>query len=93
MFGKPVPEGVIYHHSSRRRRLVAITPELRAAVERLVGGVRAVLANGRLPPPVTDPALCRGCSLVEACQPDLVNAEATLDQLADTLFEPEENAP
>ena len=93
MTGKPVTEGVIYHHSSRRRRVVPITLELRAKVELLVGEVRDMLGSGRLPPPVTDQALCRGCSLVEACQRDLIGAEAALDRFAETLFEPEEDAP
>ena len=90
MIGKPVPEGVIYHHSSRRRRVVPITPDLRTKVESLVSEVRQSLESGRLPPPVADRELCRGCSLMDACQPDLLSSGAVLDQLSQTLFEPEE---
>ncbi|HWO99688.1 MAG TPA: CRISPR-associated protein Cas4 [Methylococcus sp.] len=93
MTGKPVPEGVVFHHSSRRRRVVTITPELRAKVERLVAEVREVLQSGRIPPPATDLALCRGCSLKEICQPEMLSAGTTIEQLAETLFEPEENLP
>jgi CRISPR-associated exonuclease Cas4 len=93
MTGKPVPEGVVYHHSSRRRRVVPITPALRAKVESLVREVRQSLESGRLPPPVADRELCRGCSLVDACQPEMLKSGALLDQFAKTLFDPEEEIP
>jgi CRISPR-associated exonuclease Cas4 len=32
MTGRSVPEGALYYASSKRRRVVAITPELRALV-------------------------------------------------------------
>lgn len=90
MTGKPVPEGVIYHHSSRRRRVVPITPALRAQVESLVTEVRELLESGRMPLAAADRDLCRGCSLVDSCQPELIAATTTLNQLAQTLFEPDE---
>lgn len=90
MFGRAVPEGVVFHHSSRRRRAVPITPELRMTVERLTVEVRVMLENGRLPPPAADAKLCRGCSLKDACQPELVGADAAIEQAAETLFEPED---
>lgn len=93
MFGKPVLEGVIYHHTSRRRRTVPITPALRAKVESLVGEVRAMLSREKLPPPVSDTEKCRGCSLIENCQPEMVASGKLLDRLAETLFEPEEDLP
>jgi CRISPR-associated exonuclease Cas4 len=93
MFGRPVPEGVIYHHSSRRRRMVPITPALRNQVEALVTEVRELLQSGRMPPPADDRNLYRGCSLVEACQPEMVKSGQLLDTLAETLFDPDEEPP
>jgi CRISPR-associated exonuclease Cas4 len=93
MTGRSVPEGVIYHHSSRRRRLVPVTAELRAKVEALVIEMRAVLSSGKLPPPLDDPDRCRGCSLMESCQPGLVKAGRELRELAASLFDSEEDAP
>ncbi|WP_434147971.1 CRISPR-associated protein Cas4 [Methylocaldum gracile subsp. desertum] len=92
MTGKRIAEGVIYHHGSRRRRIVPITPELRAKVEEITKSVRALLQSGEMPPPADDPALCRGCSLKDACQPELVKSGKRIRQLTDTLFEPEEDA-
>lgn len=69
MLGRPVPKGAIYHASSRRRREVTVTPELRRRVEETATAIRAMLASGRLPAPAND-ARCRECSLKEVCQPD-----------------------
>ena len=33
MFARPVPEGALYYATSRRRRIVAVNPELRAKTE------------------------------------------------------------
>ncbi|QXP94443.1 CRISPR-associated protein Cas4 [Methylococcus capsulatus] len=93
MTGKEVPEGVIYHHGSRRRRVVPITPELRIKTERLIHEVRALLASGKLPPPASEPERCRGCSMIEICQPEMLKSAAEIDRLAQTLFEPEEDLP
>lgn len=89
MTGKQIPEGIIFHHSSRRRRVLPITPELRAIVERLIVEVRTMLDRGKLPPPASDPERCRGCSLAETCQPQMLLSADRLDSLAESLFEPE----
>lgn len=87
MTGKPVPLGAIYHASSRRRREVAITLELRSAVESCVAEVRAALRALTLPPPVNDKR-CKECSLVEICQPEVLAGRERWRHLAETLFEP-----
>jgi CRISPR-associated exonuclease Cas4 len=69
MLGRPVPKGAIYHASSRRRREVTVTPELRRRVEETATAIRAMLASGRLPTPAND-GRCRECSLKEICQPE-----------------------
>lgn len=86
MTGKAVPFGAIFHASSRRRREVAITAELRQAVETCVAEVRAALRGLTLPPPLNDKR-CRECSLAELCQPALLAERERRDRLAKTLFE------
>lgn len=86
MEGRPVPFGAIYHASSRRRREVAITPELRQAVETCVAEVRIALSSARLPPPVNDKR-CNECSLKDLCQPAAVAAQGLQHNLASHLFE------
>jgi CRISPR-associated exonuclease Cas4 len=92
MENRPVPFGAIYHASSRRRREVAITPELRRAVEDCVAEIRAAFAAGKLPPPVNDKR-CRECSLAELCQPEAMAARETQRRLAATLYDPDGEEP
>lgn len=88
MSGKPVPEGALFYATSKRRRVVPITPELRAAVEATATAIRAMLSAGRSPPPVNDER-CRACSLRDLCQPEALADKAELVALHDALFDPE----
>jgi len=90
MMGHPVLVGAIFHFSSRRRREVPITESLRAAVVHTAEAVRRMLDDGRLPPPAKDASLCRNCSLVDLCQPDLLRARSTLRRLRQSLYIPED---
>jgi CRISPR-associated exonuclease Cas4 len=69
MTGRAVSEGALYYASSRRRRVVPMTPALRAKVPEAADSVRAMLAGGTLPAPTPDVRRCKGCSLRERCQP------------------------
>ena len=89
MFGRPVTAGAIYHHTSRRRREVAFTPELCQQVEATVAAIRAMLTSGKLPPPAND-ARCKECSLNEICQPQAMAARDGQHALAVGLFEVDE---
>ena len=88
MTGKPVPQGAIYHAASHRRREVFITTDLRARVEQATVAVRAMLQSGQMPPPVND-ARCKECSLIDLCQPEMLNNRSLLHSLRQTLFDPE----
>jgi CRISPR-associated exonuclease Cas4 len=68
MFNRPVARGAIYHASSHRRREVAMTEELRRLVVESAEAIRAMLASGRLPPPLND-RRCEQCSLNAICDP------------------------
>jgi|SRR5579872_2330216 len=68
MFGRAVPAGAIYYHSTRRRREVAFTEELRAEMEAVISQIREMRRTGAMPPPVND-GRCPNCSLVEVCAP------------------------
>ncbi|MFN3651620.1 MAG: CRISPR-associated protein Cas4 [Armatimonadota bacterium] len=77
MLRVPVPLGAIFSHGSRRRRELALTPELRAETEQAVRDVRAMLRRGALPPAVND-ARCPSCSLIDACLPEALAAAARI---------------
>ena len=90
MLGRPIPHGAIFHHSSRRRREVVITPALRTLVEELAPKIRTLLSSERLPPPVND-SRCKECSLFDVCQPSLIAGTARLRSLRKTLYDPDED--
>jgi CRISPR-associated exonuclease Cas4 len=88
MTGRVVTNGALYYASSKRRRTVQVTPELRARVLETIRAVRAMLASGRLPPPTQDVRRCKGCSLRERCQPEAM-ARLREGKLSAGLFDPE----
>lgn len=89
MFGKTILKGAIYHHTSRRRREVAITSELRQHVADTVAAIRAMLASGKLPPPANDQR-CKECSLIDICQPQAMARCSAPSALEQSLYDPED---
>ena len=90
MLGKPVHEGALYYASSKRRRVVPITPSLRAAVAQTADAVREMLASGQLPPPLAPEQAarrCKACSLIDRCQPHATHAGVAAARAA--LFDPD----
>jgi len=90
MTGRAVSEGALYYASSRRRRVVPITPALRVQVAQVAQAIRRMLASGRLPPPLEGEQAahrCKACSLLERCQPQATHAALT--QARQNLFEPD----
>lgn len=87
MTGLPVPEGAIFHASSKKRRKVLITEALRLRVLDAIAGIRRIEAEARLPPPVNDKR-CDACSLRDACQPAVFAASQRLDALSRQLYTP-----
>lgn len=88
MLSRSVPKGAIFHATSHRRREVAITPELKTLVEETAAAIRAMLASGKLPPPVND-ARCKECSLKDICQPEALAGQGKQHQQRQDLFNPE----
>lgn len=90
MTGYAVNEGAIFYASSKRRRVVPITPQLRAAVEQTVRAIRQMFATAKLPHPLAaDQAArrCKACSLFERCQPEAARADSFAARAA--LFDPD----
>ena len=90
MTGKAVDEGAIFYATSKRRRVVPVTPELRQSVIQTATDIRAMLASSTLPPPLegTQAAKrCKACSLLDRCQPQAAHADVAAARAA--LFEPD----
>jgi len=92
MLGKPVATGAIFHQQSRRRREVEFGDNLKQAVRDTVIKVRALLDKGDCPPPLEgkEAKRCGECSMKDICQPEMIGAHRRLDELAETLFDPDE---
>lgn len=85
MLGLTVKAGAIYHHSSRKRRIVKLTDELRDRVLRVTEEVRLLLRDRLMPPPVNDER-CKNCSLFDACQPAMIADKIGQLRLYEELF-------
>ena len=71
--GYKCSEGVLYFAGSRERVRVSFDRELIELTRQAIEGLRAVVVNGRIPPPLEDSPKCPRCSLVGICLPDEVN--------------------
>ena len=90
MTGKSVDEGAIFYATSKRRRVVAITPLLRELVVQTAEAIRVMLATAKLPPPLEAEQAtrrCKACSLLDRCQPQAAHAGLLAARAA--LFEPD----
>lgn len=85
MMERQVPEGALFYATSRRRRIVAMTAELRHAVMEAIAGVRTMIDSGRLPAARGDER-CRACSLADVCQPEALVCDGRQAVLLKTLF-------
>ncbi len=90
MTGKSVNEGALYYATSKRRRVVSITAQLRDDVVRIADAIRQMLASGKLPSPLNAEQAarrCKACSLQERCQPQATHASLNAARAA--LFDPD----
>jgi CRISPR-associated protein Cas1 len=62
--------GILYFIESRRRVSVPFDDELVERTRTLLAQLRAMAAEGRMPPPLDDSPKCPRCSLVGICLPD-----------------------
>jgi len=85
MFARPVLERALYYATSRRRRIVAVNPELRAKTE-LAVLMLVIVCTTLLPKPVKTDAACSGLpnsekALGSECRNRYSNAKSTAPDL------------
>jgi len=86
MLSVPVPRGAIFHASSKRRRDVEFTPQLRGQTEAAVSRLHELIGSGRIPAAILLPK-CEGCSLHEICMPELSMRRTEIETAGAQLFE------
>lgn len=72
--GYRVTEGAIWYAGSRERVRIELDDDLRSAARAAVNGLRLLVAQGRIPSPLSDSPKCPRCALVSICLPDEVAA-------------------
>lgn len=65
-----ISEGAIWYWEVRRREVVVIDAGLRETTLATIGGAQNLLSAGNTPLPIDKKRRCKGCSLVDLCEPD-----------------------
>ena len=66
-------EGFLYFAGSRERVRIQFDEELRSLTFESLKGLRSIVDEGEIPPPLDDSPKCPRCSLVGICLPDETN--------------------
>ena len=86
MIGKVVSRGAVFHATSKRRREVQFTPQLRKTTEEAIAALHLLVEGETVLPAVFKPA-CEECSLYEICLPKLTSRPEALARAAIRLFQ------
>ena len=86
MFGITVERGAVFHATSKRRRDVEFTAELRQLTENAIGELHRLVEQEQVPPAEFKPA-CEECSLFEICLPKVTSLPASVERAARRLYE------
>lgn len=78
-----VEEGAIWYWEVRKREPVIIDAALREETLATIANAKALLSEGRTPPPVQDKSRCKACSLVELCEPDSFRKDRSASYIND----------
>lgn len=73
MLEYPVRAGALFYGQTRRRKDIAFDDELRAFTRQIIVATRDMIISGRTPLAHYEPRHCDVCSLIDLCQPRLLN--------------------
>ena len=86
MLGCHIPRGAIFHSSSKRRREVEFTEDLRRFTEQAIEAVHRLIEEEMVPQAVHKPQ-CSHCSLFDHCLPEITSAPPVLAQASREVFD------
>lgn len=72
MLNCDIPEGALYYGETRRRVVVSFDEALRRLTRGTIDATRGMIMSGRTPSAVYSPKLCDNCSMIDLCQPNLL---------------------
>src|SRR5690606_24219132 len=74
-----VEDGVLFYGQTRRRQSVAFDDTLRRLTLDTIHATREMIRAGTTPPATYQPRRCDACSLIDLCQPKLLDAGRHVD--------------
>jgi len=86
-----VSEGAIWYWEVRKREPVIIDDQLRETTIAVIEGAHALLVSGNTPPPTENRKRCRGCSLVDLCEPDTFRRDHSARYINELFTSPPHN--
>jgi CRISPR-associated exonuclease Cas4 len=86
-----VAEGAIWYWEVRKREPVVIDDELRKVTISMIEGAHVLLASGKTSPPTDYRKRCRGCSLVDLCEPDAFRRDHSARYINELFTNPTHN--
>jgi len=81
MLGKHIDAGALFYGQTRRRKDVAFDQQLRDLTLCVIAETRAMLSSGVTPSARYEPKRCDACSLLDLCQPGLLERRNVDDWL------------
>lgn len=85
MLNVSVTEGAIWYWQVRKREKVGLDRKLRKITIEMIDRAKRVWRSNKMPAPVKDKAKCRGCSLVDICQPEVLRNDRS-EEYIEELF-------
>lgn len=73
MLGQSVISGALFYGQTRRRKDIAFDDELRTLTRQTIVATRNMIISGKTPSAHYEPKRCDACSLIDLCQPRLLN--------------------
>lgn len=85
MTGQTINEGALWYMQTRHRVPVTFSDGLRAKTVQTIADVRALLESGNTPAPMYSKR-CKACSLLEICQPELLEKDRSGKYIENLIF-------
>ncbi|WP_280550356.1 CRISPR-associated protein Cas4 [Halomonas sp. 11-S5] len=80
MLNARIEQGALYYGKTRRRKTVVFDGELRTLTLRVIAETRALFDSNRTPSAIYDPKRCDHCSLIDACQPQVMGKQRSVSR-------------
>ncbi|MBV6273526.1 CRISPR-associated protein Cas4 [Alcaligenaceae bacterium CGII-47] len=87
MLGQPVTSGALFYGQTRRRNDIAFSDELRALTSQTIEATRRMILSAKTPLADYEPKRCDGCSLIDLCQPRLLNRSRSVEHWLQSQLE------